>query len=168
MIPPTEGDGVLVDLRQILLQPRDEFGLGLDPEMSEKDLIEFGKEDFEEIQPRAVLGREDEFEAIRAGGPRRLGFPRDMRGVGIEHDRDFGARVVLGIQGLQKRHKLAASGAVADPPEDLAGGPVNAGQQLTEYGCIANFPPASEKLLRRLRSIGQHKRHKSAGDIRWS
>lgn len=66
LILPAEGDWVLVDLHQVLLQPRDPLHLELDPEMSEKDLPKFGKGDVEEIRPGAILGREDACEAVGA------------------------------------------------------------------------------------------------------
>jgi hypothetical protein len=120
---------VLVDLRQVLLQPGDQLRLGLDPEMSKKPLTEFGQEAFDAMQPRALCGREDACEAIGARGQMRLGFPRGMRRVVVEYDLNLRGRVVLGIQGLEKLHELAAPVAVAEQPDSRPRRQINPRQQ---------------------------------------
>ena len=65
--------------------------IGCDADVAQDGAGEFGKEALDEIEPRAVLGSEGEFEA--AGGligEPGFGFLGDVRGVIIEDQLDRG------------------------------------------------------------------------------
>ena len=62
-----------------------EFLFGCDADMAQDRAGELGEEAFDEIEPGAVLGREDEFEATdRLVREPSLGLLRDVRGMIVE------------------------------------------------------------------------------------
>ena len=58
-------DGVLVEVIHGGHEPILEFLLGGDADVAQHGARKFGKEALDEVEPGAVLGREDKFEAVR-------------------------------------------------------------------------------------------------------
>jgi hypothetical protein len=91
---------------------------------------ELGEESLDEVEPRAVLGREGELEpAGWLGGQPSSGFFRDVRGMIVEDQLDRGAGRIGGIDKLEELDELSAAVAVPDQGMDLAGEQINPGQQ---------------------------------------
>ena len=68
-----------------------ELVLGGDADVTEYGAGGFGKEALDKVEPRSVLGGEDELEApFGSGREPSLGFSRNMRGVIVENDLDRG------------------------------------------------------------------------------
>ena len=90
----------------------------------------FGKEAFDEVEPRAVLGSKSEFEAMRGliGKP-SLGFLGDVRGMIVEDQFDRCVGRIGGVEKLEEFDEFAAAVAIPDQGMDLAGEKVDAGQQ---------------------------------------
>src|SRR5438046_8183638 len=83
---------------------------------------ELGEEALDEVEPRAVLGRERKLEApgsscVEPGS----GFSRDVRGMIVEDQLDRGAGRIGGIEQLEEFDELAAAVAVPDERVDLSG-----------------------------------------------
>ena len=90
---------------------------------------EFREEALDEIEPRAVIGGESEFEAVhRLIGKPGFGFPRDMCRMIVEDQLDRCARRIGGIEKLEEFDEFPAAMAILDQRMDLAGDEVDAGQ----------------------------------------
>src|SRR5277367_2396081 len=91
---------------------------------------EFGKEALDEIEPRAVLGSESEFETMCGliGEP-SCGLFGDMRGMIVEDQLDRRLGRIGVVEKLEEFDEFAAAMAVLDQRMDLAGDEVDAGQQ---------------------------------------
>src|SRR5208337_2089040 len=84
----------------------------------------------DEIEPGAVLGREDEFESTcRLLGEPSLGLLGDVRRMIVEDQLDRCVGRVGGIEELEELNEFAAAVAVLDEGVDLAGEQIDAGQQ---------------------------------------
>ena len=98
--------------------------------MAQDGSRELGKEALDEVEPRAVLGSEGEFEA--AGGligEPGFGFLGDVRGVIVEDQLDRGVGRIGRVEKLEEFDEFAAAMAIPDQGMDLAGKQVDAGQQ---------------------------------------
>src|SRR5208337_654229 len=91
---------------------------------------ELGEEAFDEIEPGAVLGREDEFEAPgRLLGEPSLGLLGDVRGMIVEDQLNRRVGRIGGVEELEEFNEFAAAVAVLDESVDLAGEQIDAGEQ---------------------------------------
>ena len=78
-----------------------EFLFGCHTDVAQDGSCELGKEALDEVEPRAVLGSEGEFEA--AGGligEPGFGFLGDVRGVIVEDQLDRGVGRIGGVEKL--------------------------------------------------------------------
>ena len=86
-------DGVLVEVVDSGHKAILEFLFGRDADVAEHRAGNFGEEALDEVEPRAVFGREGEFEAMRGSlGEPGSGLPRDMRGMIVEDQLDRSTR----------------------------------------------------------------------------
>src|SRR5580658_370702 len=107
-----------------------ELVLGGDADATEYGAGGFGKEALDEVEPRSVLGSEDELEApFGSGREPSLGFSRNMRGVIVENDLDRGCRGVSRVEQTKEFDELATAMAISDQGIDLPGEQVDAGHQ---------------------------------------
>src|ERR1700757_4441242 len=86
------------------------------------------KEALDEVEPRAVLGSEGEFEA--AGGligEPGFGFLGDVRGVIVEDQLYRRMARIGGVEKLEEFDEFAAAMGIPDQGMDLAGDEVDAG-----------------------------------------
>ncbi len=98
--------------------------------MTQDGASELGEEALDEVQPRAMLGREGELEAFRRSGVEpSCCFSRYVGGMIIENQLDCGAGRISGVEKLEEVDELPAAVAVSDERMDLAGKQVDAGQQ---------------------------------------
>ena len=98
--------------------------------MAQDGASELGEEALDEVEPRAVLGREGELEAPAwSSSEPGSGFSRDVRGMIVEDQLDRGAPRISGIEKSEEFYELAAAVAVSDESVDLAGEQINPGQQ---------------------------------------
>jgi hypothetical protein len=88
-VRPRVDDRILIEVVHCSHEAILEFLLGCDADVAQHGAGEFGKEALDEIEPRAVLGSEGEFEPVRglAGKP-SSGLFGDMRGVIVEDQLD--------------------------------------------------------------------------------
>ena len=99
-----------------------EFLFGCDADVAQHRAGELGEEALHEIEPRAVLGSEGEFEA--AGGligEPGFGFLGDVRGVIVEDQLDRGVGRIGGVEKLEEFDEFAAAVAVLDEGVNRAG-----------------------------------------------
>src|SRR6202007_1505223 len=86
-----------------------EFVLGSDPDVAQDRTGELGEEALDEVEPRAMPGREGELKAaVGLWGEPRFGFLGDVRGMIVEDQLDRGAGRIGGIEKLEKLDELAA------------------------------------------------------------
>ena len=91
---------------------------------------EFGEEALDEIEPRAMLGRDGKLEASgRSSVEPGSCFSRYVRGMIIEDQLDRGAGRISGVETLEEFDELPAAVAVSDERMDLPGKQVDSGQQ---------------------------------------
>ena len=91
-----------------------EFLLGCDADVAQHRACELGEEAFDEIEPRAVRGREGEFEAAdRLIGEPSLGLLGKVRGMIIEDQLDRGMDRIDGVEKLEKFDEFATAVAQA-------------------------------------------------------
>jgi len=121
-----------------------EFLFGRDADVAQDGVGEFGEETLDQVEPRAVFGREDEFETVR-GLPRDPGFRLfgDMRRViGEDHiDRRMGR--IGGVEQRGEFDEFATTMLVLDQGVHLAREEVDAGQQ-TDRAVALVLAPARE------------------------
>ena len=85
-------DGFAVEVIEIGEDPRFEFLLRCDADVTEHGPRHLGEEAFHEVEPRTVLRREHEGEAaLWLGGEPCLGFLGDVRGMVVEDQLDGGS-----------------------------------------------------------------------------
>jgi hypothetical protein len=91
---------------------------------------ELGKETLDEVQPRAVLGREGELEAASwlIGKP-SSGPPGDGRSLIIEDQTDRSVWRVNPVEKLEELDELTAAVAILDQVVNVADQEIDAGQQ---------------------------------------
>jgi len=108
-----------------------ELVLGGDADVTEYGAGGIGKEALDEVEPRSVLGGEDELEApFGSGREPSLGFSsRKMRGVIVENDLDRGCRGVSHVEETKEFDELATAMAISDQGMDLPGEQVDARHQ---------------------------------------
>src|SRR5208283_3925362 len=96
-----------------------EFVFGCDADVAEHRAGELGEEAFDQIEPRAVLGGKDEFEAT-GGLLRKPSFRllRDVRGMIVEDQLDRGMGRIGGVEKLEEFDEFAAAVAVLDEGVD--------------------------------------------------
>ena len=87
-----------------------ELVLGGHSDMTQDRASELGEEALDEVEPGTVLGRENEFEAVRGliGEP-GSGLFGDVRGMIVEDQLDRGAGRIGGVEKLEKFDELAKS-----------------------------------------------------------
>ena len=84
----------------------------------------------DEVEPRAVFGREGEREAAaRLSSEPSLGFSGDMCRVVVQDQLDRCTGRVSGIEKFEEFNELATAVAVFDQGVDLAGEQIDPGQQ---------------------------------------
>jgi hypothetical protein len=89
-------------------------------DVSEDGACEFGEEALDEVEPRAVLGREGEGEtSARSSSEPSFGFSRDVCGMIVEDQLDSGVGRISGVEKLEEFDGLAAAVAVADECMEL-------------------------------------------------
>ena len=103
-------DGALVEVVHGGHETILEFLLGGDADVAQHGAGEFGKEALDEVEPGAVLGRENEFEAVRGliGEP-GSGLFGDVRGMIVEDQLDRGAGRIGGVEKLEEFDEFATS-----------------------------------------------------------
>ena len=107
-----------------------EFLFGCDADMAQDRARELGEEAFDEIEPRAVLGGEGEFEATgRLLGEPGLGLLGDVRRMIVEDQLDHRTARIGGVEELEEFNEFAAAVAILDEGVDLAADEIDAGQQ---------------------------------------
>ena len=107
-----------------------EFVFRCHPDMAQDRASKFGEEALDQVEPRAVLGRERELEAAwRSGGKPSSGFSGDVSGMIIEDQPDRGAGRIGVIEQLEELDKLSAAVAVSDQGMHLAGEQIDPRQQ---------------------------------------
>ena len=135
--------GILVEVfdgsRDALL----ELLFGSNADMAQDGACKLGKETLDEVEPRAVLGRERELET--AGGlssEPSFGLLGDVRGMIVEDQFDRGMSRIGSVEKLEEFDELAAAMAILDQGVDLAGEQINSGQQsaFRSYCSIARMP----------------------------
>jgi len=111
-----------------------EFVRGGDADMSEHGAGELGEEALDQVEPGAMLRREDEREAaFGLGREPRLGLPGDVGGMIVEDHFDRGMSRISGIEELEEFDEFATAMAVLDQGMDLAGQQVDPGQQAEPW-----------------------------------
>ena len=91
------------------------FLFGCDADMAQHRAGELGEEAFDEIEPRAVLGGKDEFEATgRLIREPSLGLLGDVRGMIVEDQLDRRMGRIGGVEKLEEFDEFAAAVAVLD------------------------------------------------------
>jgi hypothetical protein len=99
-----------------------ELLLGGDANVPQDGTGEFREEALDEIEPRAVIGGESEFEAVhRLIGKPGFGFPRDMCRMIVEDQLDRRACRIGGVEKLEEFDEFPAAMAILDQRMDLAG-----------------------------------------------
>jgi hypothetical protein len=87
-----------------------ELLFGGHPDVAQDGVGEFGEEALDEIEPRAVLGCEGEFEASnRSSGEPSSGFSRDVRGMIVEDQFDRRVRRIDGIDKPEEFDELSSA-----------------------------------------------------------
>ena len=107
-----------------------ELLFGCDADVAQHRAGELGEETFDEVEPRAMLGGEGEFETAR----RLIGEPRlcllgDVRGMIVEDQLDRRMGRIAGVEKPEKFDEFAAAMAILDESVNLAGKEVDPGQQ---------------------------------------
>jgi hypothetical protein len=107
-----------------------ELLLGWHPDVTQDRASKLGEEALDEIEPRAVDGREGELEAAsRSSGEPTSGLLRYMSGMIIENQLNRGAGRIGGIKEPEEFDELAAAVAVSDQGMNLPGEQINPSQQ---------------------------------------
>jgi hypothetical protein len=107
-----------------------EFLFGFDTDVTQHRASELGEEALDEIEPRAVRGREGELEAAdRLLSEPCIGLFRDVRGMIVEDQLDRCVSWIGGIDKLEKFDEFAAAMTVPDKGVNLTGEQINTGQQ---------------------------------------
>src|SRR5208337_3235746 len=107
-----------------------ELLFGCDADVAQDRAGELGEEALDEVEPGAVLGREDKFEtADRLTGEPSLCLLGDVRGMIVEDQLDCRMGRIGGVEKPEKFDEFAAAVAVLDQGVNLAGQQVDAGQQ---------------------------------------
>ena len=123
-------DGMAIDAVDAGHDALLEFVFGGHPDVTQDRAGELGEEALDEVEPRAVLGRERELEAAgRSSGKPGSGFPVDVRGVIVEDQFDRGAGRIGRIEQLEEFDELSAAVAVSDQGVNLAAEQIDPGQQ---------------------------------------
>ena len=81
LVRPPEYDRFFVDFPQVHFDAGFQFGLGRD---AYSGLGHLAEEEFDQVQPRTMGGREDEFETVGYGGQKGPSLPGNMRGVMVK------------------------------------------------------------------------------------
>ena len=104
--------------------------VGSDTDVAQHGAREFGKEALDEVEPGAVLGREDKFKAVRGRiGEPSLGLLRDVCGMIIEDQLDRGSGRIGGVEKLEELNEFAAAVAILDQRVNPAGDKIDPSQQ---------------------------------------
>src|SRR5208337_3610364 len=128
-IGPSMDDGVSVEVVDCGHGAVLELLFGCDSDVAQDGAGELGEETLDEIEPGAVLGREDEVESTgRLLGEPSLGLLGDVRRMIVEDQLDRCVGRVGGIEELEELNEFAAAVAVLDEGVDLAGEQIDAGQ----------------------------------------
>jgi len=107
-----------------------EFLFGRDADVAQDRSGELGKEALDEVEPRAVLWREGEFESPdRLLGKPSFCLARDVGRMIVENQMDRRMGGVSRIENLEKFDELAAAVTVPDQGVHLAGQQIDARQQ---------------------------------------
>ena len=107
-----------------------EFLFGFDADVTQHRASELGEEALDEIEPRAVRGREGELEAAdRLLSEPGIGLFGDVRGMIVEDQLDRCVSWIGGIEKLEKFDEFAAAMTVPDEGVNLTGEQINTGQQ---------------------------------------
>jgi hypothetical protein len=124
-----------------------EFLFGGDADVAQDGAGEFGKEALDEIEPRAVLGSEREFEPVRrlAGEP-GSGLFGDMRGMIVDNQLDRRVGRIGGVEKREEFDEFAAAMAILDQRMDLAGDEVDAGQQAGSAVALVFMLPCEGRM----------------------
>jgi hypothetical protein len=123
-------DGIAVEIIYSGHEAVLEFLFGCDADVAQDGAGEFGKETLDEIEPRAMLGCEGEFEPMRglAREP-SSGLSGDMRGMIVEIQLDRRVGRIGRVEKLEEFDEFTAAMAILGQCMDLAGDEVDAGQQ---------------------------------------
>src|SRR5271157_4636817 len=123
-------DGVSVEVVDCGHDAVLELLFGCDSDVAQDGAGELGEETLDEIEPGAVLGREDELESTgRLLGEPSLGLFGDVRRMIVEDQLDRRMARIGGVEELEEFNEFAAAVAVLDEGVDLAGEQIDAGQQ---------------------------------------
>jgi len=109
-----------------------EFLLRRDADVAQDGTGELGKEALDQIEPRAVLGREREREtACRLLGEPSLRLLGDVRRMIVEDHLDGGASRISLIEKFEELDELARAVAVLDEGVHLAGQEIDPGGSVS-------------------------------------
>jgi hypothetical protein len=107
-----------------------ELLFGFDADVTQHRASELGKKALDEIEPRAVRGREGELEAAdRLLSEPGIGLFGNVRGMIVEDQLDRCVSWMGGIDKLEKFDEFAAAMMVPDERVNLTGEQINTGQQ---------------------------------------
>src|SRR5262245_63937978 len=107
-----------------------ELVFGGHPDVTQDRSSELGEEALDQVEPRAVLWCEGEFEAVsRPGVEPSSGLSGDVCGMIVENQLDRCVGWISSIEKLQELDELSAAVAVSDERMDFAGEQINPSQQ---------------------------------------
>src|SRR5208337_1851207 len=129
-VGPSVNDGMAIEVIHGGHDAVLELLFGCDADVAQDRAGELGEEALDEVEPGAVLGREDKFEtADRLTGEPSLCLLGDVRGMIVEDQLDCRMGRIGGVEKPEKFDEFAAAVAVLDQGVNLAGQQVDAGQQ---------------------------------------
>src|SRR6266481_7433071 len=96
-----------------------EFGFGFHPDLSQERVRHFAKKRFNQIKPRAVLGRVDVTKAVRPRCQVGARLPGDMGRMIIQNNPNRHPSRIISVQVLEQRDELPAAMSLLDPRHDV-------------------------------------------------
>src|SRR5215472_5804249 len=129
LVPPPEDDRFFVYLPQVHLDAGFELGFGRNTYPMQQGLGHLPKEGFDQVQPRTVGGREDEFKPVGHGGQKGPRLSGNVCGVIVEHHTNASPRRIMGVRQAQEFDEFGTAMTVAHQTQDLSIPQIDARQQ---------------------------------------
>ncbi len=130
----------------------DEFLFASDPDAPQHAARHFAEHGFNDIEPRAMFWREDEFESVRVKTEPALRLFGNMRGVIVEQEANAGLERVDLVQFSQQHDEVCAGVPVPDNFGNPARVKIQTGQQRD---CAEAFVLIVAKMARELIRCGR-------------